>query len=1302
MSPRTSVFLAVLTCVLTVSLTADSDNKPARPTIGTGPDYPVQFKRVHPEPPRAPLPNPALLDTTALYQWNFDDGLGGPDPQGWITAEELEQDGAYFHVDDFKGIGGSFDRLIPIAGKKSMWLGARYATPGLCPWPLLPGYGNNWIQSLESVAFPIAGEVTLSFKVAYDIEDFYDWARVLYLSKTNHWNELAFIDSVGAGAADLLVPADSLNGSVRFRFTFRSDQSFSDEGDQFDTDGALILDDIVVTDITGVVNAQNFESEAVGAQTTNDGAWTATAGPNYGDFGALVNGASVLQEDPLTTNTTYFWSFYNGSTVNYACGGHPEQTAIPYSKDILGTPTGLRSEIRSPVLSPPTGYDGFILSFDVYRDLPVDNLVFYTYRVRSLVSGCWTPWIYANSLYGGPSKDWYRFQADISNKMDPNATSFQVAIQAGDYCPEWCGIYGSGACHSHSPLIDNVAISAYGDFNEPPAIDFANPATLQVEGTLQSSPSTNYTIRVYASPACDPSGSGPGNTLLGSTPVTTDSDGYAHYVVGVSSMPAGQVLTATSTDGGSTVSAFSKCFAVPAVHTVTNTATSGAGSLNQAVVDANANANASVITFNIPGAGPHSINIAAIPQFSTRIALDGMSQPGATRNTAAIDQACNAVQKIVLNGGAVFLAAPNCVLRNVALQNAAAVIQSVDHCRIEGCYIGTDATGLVAASAVIGVDVSGGSNVVGGRYSGARNVIAASTSYGVRLSGGLAKRNQVMGNFIGVSANGSTDLGSVAEGILVQNGPNTIGGASSPMRNVIAGNNGQQIDLRIDAADSVRVEGNYIGVDCTATALVETGPMALNGVNVAEADYAVIKSNVIGGQMYGVRFTGATTGTLVHGNHIGTNPSGTGVFTLGANGIAVASGTRVQIGGTNVGEGNVVANAALAGITVQGATTVNNPIRGNRTFANGGLGIDLGTTGVTPNDANDADTGPNNLQNFPVLTSAGSSGGITTIRGSIQVAPGDWNKLMHIEFFTGATCDGSGNGEGSIYLGSRPMQISAAGSAQFASSFFTTVPLGAVITATATLLNGSLSNTSEYSACVTVVNAPAGPNVETHPVDTTTGTTPVTMTFANIVTSGNTTLTTGLVGPPVPGTFQLTDPAMYYNITTTAGWAGNIEVCVHYDESTLVGPESAVRLLHYDSTLARWKDITTDLNTSTNTVCGNTVKLSPFAVVTSIATGVGNDALPNRFALLQNIPNPFNPTTVIAYDVPSASHVSLRIYDVSGQLVRTLVDEHRPAGHHTVRWDGTTTRGTQAATGVYFYRMTAGSFTSTRKMVLLK
>ncbi|MDE3000994.1 MAG: T9SS type A sorting domain-containing protein [Gemmatimonadota bacterium] len=94
--------------------------------------------------------------------------------------------------------------------------------------------------------------------------------------------------------------------------------------------------------------------------------------------------------------------------------------------------------------------------------------------------------------------------------------------------------------------------------------------------------------------------------------------------------------------------------------------------------------------------------------------------------------------------------------------------------------------------------------------------------------------------------------------------------------------------------------------------------------------------------------------------------------------------------------------------------------------------------------------------------------------------------------------------------------------------------------------------------------------------------------------------------------------------------------------------------------------------------------------------------LPDRFELKQNMPNPFNPSTVIGYQLAEAGPVRLAIYSVLGQEVRVLVDERHEAGGFTATWDGTDDLGRRVASGIYLYRLEAGDFTAARRMLLLK
>ena len=110
--------------------------------------------------------------------------------------------------------------------------------------------------------------------------------------------------------------------------------------------------------------------------------------------------------------------------------------------------------------------------------------------------------------------------------------------------------------------------------------------------------------------------------------------------------------------------------------------------------------------------------------------------------------------------------------------------------------------------------------------------------------------------------------------------------------------------------------------------------------------------------------------------------------------------------------------------------------------------------------------------------------------------------------------------------------------------------------------------------------------------------------------------------------------------------------------------------------------------------------------VNSDALSVKTSALPKSFSLSQNVPNPFNPSTTISFALPesveTSSRVSLKVYNIRGALVSTLVDDALEPGYHSIVWNGRDNRGRQVASGVYLYRLSVPGFTKTRKMILLK
>jgi hypothetical protein len=213
-----------------------------------------------------------------------------------------------------------------------------------------------------------------------------------------------------------------------------------------------------------------------------------------------------------------------------------------------------------------------------------------------------------------------------------------------------------------------------------------------------------------------------------------------------------------------------------------------------------------------------------------------------------------------------------------------------------------------------------------------------------------------------------------------------------------------------------------------------------------------------------------TTVNKVQGNVIGTDLTGTLSLGNALDGLDLVNGAASNtVGGTGAGTGNTIAFNGGVGVVVGSSatdsTTTGNGILGNAIYANAALGIDLGADGPTPNHAMNPDVGPNNRQNYPVLTSVTVSGGTTTITGTLHSAA---SKTNRIEFFSNTTADPSGYGQGQTYLGFTTVTTNSSGDASFTAVLSLTLSSGLSVAATAT---DPGNNTSEFSLNVVVPGA---------------------------------------------------------------------------------------------------------------------------------------------------------------------------------------------------------------------------------------
>jgi hypothetical protein len=434
--------------------------------------------------------------------------------------------------------------------------------------------------------------------------------------------------------------------------------------------------------------------------------------------------------------------------------------------------------------------------------------------------------------------------------------------------------------------------------------------------------------------------------------------------------------------------------------TVTNTNDGGAGSLRQAILDANFTDGASVINFNIPGTGVHTIKpSSALPIITEQVTIDGYTQPGASPNTKAVGN--DASLKVQLSGtnapqgtSGLEIVASDSVIKGLVINrfgDGIFVSGPTFGTSIEGNFIGTDPTGTIdSGNGLAGVDIEGDSvagspsqAMVGGTTPAARNLISGNDRGGVfiggRFGGEQADSMRVQGNYVGTDRSGTKDLGNDGIGLDIEAASGTtVGGTTAASRNVVSGNGSAGVDLVV------------------------------------------------------------ASGTKMLGNRIGTTASGTGALGNADSGVLVEGGSSNNLIGDGTAAGsNTIAFNRLDGVLVDGSST-GNRISHNSIFSNVALGIEL----FAP------------VQNKPVLSSAKTLSGKTTIKGTLAGTAG---KTFTIEFFSNPSGD-----EGKKFIGQKSVTTDGSGNASFTFTPATAVSVGQTVTATAT--SDSTHDTSEFSA----------------------------------------------------------------------------------------------------------------------------------------------------------------------------------------------------------------------------------------------
>ncbi len=502
-----------------------------------------------------------------------------------------------------------------------------------------------------------------------------------------------------------------------------------------------------------------------------------------------------------------------------------------------------------------------------------------------------------------------------------------------------------------------------------------------------------------------------------------------------------------------------------ATFTVTNTSDSGAGSLRQAILDANSNAGADTIAFNIPGSGPFLIlPLTILPPLTGDTTLDGTTQPGYA-GTPLIELSTFSGAGLRMTG------AGGNTIRGICLHDftVGVQIESNDNL-LEGCFIGTDPTGTTGPGNGTGVVITAGTtgNVIGGSAAGAGNLISGNST-GVQSTGGGT--NVIQGNFIGTDVTGNSTIPN-GDGISLTGTTGFLVGGSNPGEgNLISGNTGNGIHVSVGNGCTIR--GNKIGTNVTGTeSLANQYGIALSSAPslVIGGDYNAGEGNLISGNRLDGIFITGSIGTVVKGNTIGTDPAAVQPLGNGGAGINLdQNSTDAVIGGLAAGEANVIA-WNQNGVSNLG---VRNAIRANPIFFNARLGIDNGADGVTKNDPLDADTGANELQNFPFISTVDYGTTTLTVHGILKSAA---NTTYDLDFYESPSCTPRPRDllQSAYFLGTQQVTTDGAGDAPFDillndNNAASQPP----ISATATDPNG---NTSEFSQNVIYASSPrSGP-----------------------------------------------------------------------------------------------------------------------------------------------------------------------------------------------------------------------------------
>jgi len=370
--------------------------------------------------------------------------------------------------------------------------------------------------------------------------------------------------------------------------------------------------------------------------------------------------------------------------------------------------------------------------------------------------------------------------------------------------------------------------------------------------------------------------------------------------------------------------------------TVLNTTDAGAGSLRQALIDANNNPGSDLISFQIPGTKPYTITpLSALPSITDPVTIDGTTQTNFTGQPIiqlnGASAGANANGLLILSGNSTVrgLVVNRFLRSGIRLEgNGTNVIQ--------GNYIGTDVNGTNnSGNGEGGVYIyQSAANLIGGTNAAARNILSGSNLAGIFIENPSATANRVQGNYIGTDVSGSKRLGNKNNGIVIASAPgNIVGGTNAAQRNIISGNLQSGVYLLSATASDNWVAGNFIGTDVTGSLALSN---VVDGITIYGANNNIIGGTNVGAQNvisgngeYGVFITNGAVSNQIQGNFIGTTVSGAGHLGNQFNGVGILGASSNVIGGTTTSARNIIADNKQSGIWLGGTGVTANLVQGN-------------------------------------------------------------------------------------------------------------------------------------------------------------------------------------------------------------------------------------------------------------------------------------------------------------------------------------------------------------------------------------